>query len=306
MKLFQLLERTIKTPHELVSDILRIAIFSVFKYNTRNSSSETADELVASIEDVTNIDIDILNMELEGRFKKVMSSDGDYKALSALDIEDIPYYHSSSLVKDKLSQLKDSDIAISVTIMLRSEGNSSYIPDDNKIIINAHELSSQLISHWFNDTNESKNLVHKEVRNLRSVIDHEVQHLVQHLALPSEQSEIKTNYNTDGGERTADNVHNDYYTSNAEIRPHLSNLEEEFRTSIANDEYWELFTVYQRKQLFKMYTAISSEPFILSLGGTDIKISIPPKPYFRALKSDTPKLYRKVVKDFFSQLSDLM
>ena len=95
MKLFQLFERTIKVPEELKEDILRMAVFSVYHYHIRGGSEKDINEFKEVIEDATGFDVDVLEMELSGRFKRSMSARRDYYGITLLSPEDVPYYHSS-------------------------------------------------------------------------------------------------------------------------------------------------------------------------------------------------------------------
>jgi hypothetical protein len=304
MKLFQLFERTIKIPKEFVEDVYRMCIYSIYRYNTRGGNETDINSLSAAIEDVTELDMNALSMEFEGRFKKSISALGDFSGLTAVNVKDIPYYHSSELIKKRLDSLNDDDIAVLVFIKVREIDNSAYYPHNNSLKINVFELSSAILSYWFNDEDAMyKKDVLKHINTLKKTIDHEVQHLIQDVALPPEQSSIKKNYNA--GTRTQGGVHNDYYTSQAENRPQLATMESNFRNAIADDEYWELFTPHQRKELFKMYVGMEAEPFEVDIGGVKARISIPPKEYFKALKQDSPKQYIKAVKDFYTMIKDL-
>ena len=306
MKLFQLFERTIQIPQEFFQDIYRMCIYSIYRYHTSGGADIDIQEFTNVIEDVTGLNMDALTMEFEGRFKRSVSAKGDFYGLSAVNVQDIPYYHSSTLIKQKLDSLPDDNTAILVFLMVREKGNSSYNPVKKSLTINLFELSTEFLRYWIDSdtTKTDKNLL-KQISETKKNIDHEIQHMVQDIALPSEQSDIKKNYGDAHGGRTEQDVHNDYFTSPAEIRPQLSNIESNFRNAIADDEYWEIFSDDQRKELFKMFVGLSSESFNVSVGGMEVRISIPAKPYFKALKQDTPKLYKKVVKDFYNMVKDV-
>ena len=56
-----------------------------------------------------------------------------------------------------------------------------------------------------------------------------------------------------------------------------------------------------------MFVALSDKGFDIKLGDNhSMPVTIPPKNYFSALKKDTPKLYMKVVKDFYKRVEDLI
>ena len=194
------------------------------------------------------------------RFKRSVSAKGDFSGLSAVNVQDIPYYHSSTLVKQKLDALPDDDTAILVFLMIRQKGNSSYNPNKKSLTINLFDLSTEFLRQWIDsDSSKSDTNLLKQTYETKKIIDHEI----------------------------------------------LANIESNFRNAIADDEYWEIFTQEQRKELFKMFVGLSAESFNVDVGGMEVRISIPAKPYFKALKQDTPNLYKKVVKDFYNMVKDL-
>ena len=302
MQLYQLFERTIKIPHEFSEDIYRMVIYSIYLMHTRGSNDNDGETFTQAIEELTGLDMAVLAMEFEGRIRRTVSAKSDYSGLSLLSVEDIPYYHSSSIVKDKLDSMSDDTIAMLVNIMIRDSGASSYNDKNKTLQINANTLSVSILRYWFDENEKHKKVALSAIKHLKSVIDHEVQHVVQEIALPSEQSSIKPNYYS--GERDEEKVHPDYFTSNAEIRPQLANLASEFKI-LTNDEYWEYFSTEQKKMLFKMYVGLQTTPFWVEIGDIKVEVRIPSKPYFNALKKDTPTLYKKIVKDFYNMVSDI-
>lgn len=308
MKLYQLFERTIKVPEELKEDVLRMAVFAVYHFHARGGNEEDQNEFKEVIEDTTGFDVDVLEMELSGRFKRSMSARRDYYGMTLLHPEDVPYYHSSQLVKNNVdSYMKDDTLVIDVSIMVRESDVSSYIFKKGvpHVLINTFEFSGEILSAWFDSDGGSDRKAKIAYNKLKSVIDHELQHLVQDIGLHKDQSELKKNYRS--GERSEDKVHNDYFTSAAEIRPQLANLEQDFRSFVEGDDWWEKFDLEQKKEFFKMFVGLSDKGFNIKIGDNHyMPVTVPAKAYFKALKKDKPKMYVKVVKDFYQQLSDLL
>jgi len=308
MKLYQLFERTIKVPEELKEDVLRMAVFAVYHFHARGGNEKDVNEFKEVIEDTTGLDVDALEMEFSGRFKRSMSANRDYYGIAVLSPEEVPYYHSSQLVRNNVDSFTKNDaIVIDVSVMVREKDVSSYRMKDGvpHVLINAFDLSGEVLSAWFDESGKSDKKVKIEFNKLKSVIDHELQHLVQDIGLHKDQSATKKNYGS--GERSEDKVHNDYFTSAAEIRPQLANLEQDFRSFVEGDDWWQKFDKEQKKEFFRMFVALSDKGFDIKLGDNhSMPVTIPPKNYFSALKQDTPKLYMKVVKDFYKRVEDLI
>ena len=308
MKLFQLFERTIKVPEELKEDILRMAVFSVYHYHTRGGSEKDINEFKEVIEDSTGFDVDVLEMELSGRFKRSMSARRDYYGITLLSPEDVPYYHSSQLVRNNVdSHTKDDAIVIDVSIMVRESDVSSFKMNKGvpHVLVNTFDFSGEVLSAWFEESEAIDKKVKIEFKKLRSIVDHELQHLVQEIGLHKDQSKTKANYHS--GERSVDKVHPDYFTSPAEIRPQLANIEQEFRAFVEGDDWWGRFDTEQKKEFFRMFVALSDKGFKLEIGDNNfLPVTVPANHYFAALKKDTPKLYIKVVKDFYKRVEDLI
>jgi len=271
--------------------------------HSRGATEGDAKTFTDAIEDATGLDMSILEMEFNGRLKRTVSAKSDYSGLSALTVHDIPYYHSSALVKDKIDSMSDDTIPFLINIMIRDSGSSSYSDNNKSLQINANQISVAILRYWFDESDKHKKAIGAAIKHIKSVIDHEVQHVVQEVALPKQQSSIKPNYYS--GERNTEDVHPDYFTSNAEIRPQLANLEAEFR-NLTDDEYWDLFSREQRTSIFKMFVGLNTTPFSVSIGDIVVDIKVPSMHYFMALKNDTPKLYKKVVKDFYNMVADVL
>lgn len=308
MKLYQLFERTIKVPEELKEDILRMAVFAVYHFHTRGANEDDEREFKEVIEDATGYDPDVLEMEMSGRFKRSMSANRDYYGIAVMSAEDVPYYHSSQLVKNNVdSFMKDDALVVDVSIMVRESDVSAYklkkgVPH---ILINAFDFSGEVLSAWFDSSGGADKKALKEYNKLKSIVDHELQHLVQDIGLHKDQSSIKKNYAS--GERSEDKVHNDYFTSNAEIRPQLANIEQDFRGFVEGDDWWEGLDIEQKKEFFRMFVGLSEKGFNVKLGPDhQMPVKVPAKHYFLALKKDTPKTYVKLVKDFYKRVEDLI
>ena len=303
MKLYQLFERTIRVPQELKEDILRMVVYAVYQYHKRGAAENDVDEIADTIENVTGYDMSVLDMEMSGRFKRSVSAQRDFYGITLLSPEDVPYYHSSQLVRRSVDVKVENDaIVIDISMMVREEGNSLYINHGTPhLLINANGFSGEILEAWFNDNGIQKAV--SEFKKLATFVDHELQHLVQDLAFPEEQSKLKKNYSKGG--RTEEEVDNDYFTSPAEIRPQLANIERDFRRFVEEDEWWDRFTKEQKKQFFMMFVGLTEKGFNVEVGTQTINVSIPPKRYFKALKDDVPKLHIKIVKDFYGMIKDL-
>jgi hypothetical protein len=309
MKLYQLFERTIKVPQELKEDVLRMAVYAVYHYHARGGRDEDVNELKEVIEDTTGYDVDVLEMELSGRFKRSVSTSRDYYGITVLNPEEVPYYHSSQLVRNNVdSHVNQQDaLVIDVSIMVRENDVSSFKMNKGvpHVLVNAFEFSGEVLNAWFGKNEQADKKARIQYNKLKSVIDHELQHLVQEIGLHKDQSAIKKNYTS--GERSEDKVHNDYFTSAAEIRPHLANLEQDFRSFVEGDDWWDKFDLEQRKEFFRMFVGLSEEGFDIKVGENNtMRVKIPAKRYFKALKKDSPKLYMKVVKDFYQRVADIL
>jgi len=305
MKLVNLFERTIKVPQDLKEDILRMVVYAIYHYHTRGATENDTKEFEEVVEDITGYTVDALEMEFTGRLKRSVSGNRDYLGLSLFHPEDVPYYHSSRLVRSNMDQMaQDGVLPIDVLVMIRENDSSRYsiVKGTPKILINAHSLSDAFLDSWFNDTRDKKAMT--EFKKLRSVVDHELQHLIQDIGLHKDQSAIKPNYGHGG--RSEEDVHDDYYSSEAEIRPQLANLEQEFRNFTEGDEWWNMFDSEQKKEFFRMFVGLSSRGFDLEVGTQTLKVKIDTPRFFAALKKDAPKKYIKIVKDFYGMVDDLL
>lgn len=289
MRLYHQVERGIKLPNKSVDKIFRGIICSVLDDLTPRFGKQVYD-----LEGVFGVDMKSLRIEYKQETRKVSLHQAVF--LIGIDIHAVPYYHTSRSVRNRLENIESGEILIKCRVDTCGTyaGEGKFDPNSDVMTINGYRLVSACIKHLLG---HEASTVAIEALKLYKVIQHEMMHVVQAYALPENQAAINPEYNC--VDTTAGTRHDDYYTSTAEIKPYLANMQEQFINTCVHDAIWETLSGKEKRDVFRMFVGMKSDPMILKVHGTKLPITIPCTDFFTALKRSDMRLHQRVVKDFY-------
>lgn len=296
MRLQQLFERTIKVPSEMLESILMATLYTI--YLTIESSSSEED--IAYNRDKFETAVGYNLKDIKGKVKdgaNFLKSKDHAQFIVSYSKDDFDYYHTSKKVQQHLDK-RDQTLPLLVKIETRGEPYAAYNDSRKEMALNITMEIGKIQTYVLYPT--EVNLVHarRAVTSLESVIEHELQHFVQYVALHPKQYKINKDY--DSSIKTGDLE--GYHTSPAEIKPHITNAVTQFAL-LADDELWDILDRSDRMNLFKMFVGVRDEPISVNLYNEKHSVNLPTLSFFKSLKKRSPEKFKKVVRDTYNLVS---
>lgn len=291
MQLYHHLERSIKIPNNKVKQIYETIMYGVLDRLRFEHEIDSLEKIIGMTHKALS--------DVHGNNLRHLSSDS-FVFMVGIDIDEIPYYHTSAFSHDKLLEMESGEVLVKCRTIHSpdSDYDGQFNINNDVLTINTYDLSEALGT--FLRLSNNRYEVENEIIKLFKLIQHEMMHVIQAYALPEFQNSVNAEYQRF---EFSDRRHADYYTSIAERMPLLASMQADYINMFVRDEYWEELSKRDKNEIFKMFVGARTIPLELSMDGTNITLTIPSSHYFDSFKSHDIGEYKKVVRDFYRIVS---